>query len=68
MPETQRCPTSNDGAPYLAVSLTLSPAIIANLFNDLPDAAPGAGPADARDYGFSVAAVTPDLMDAWVRC
>jgi AraC-like DNA-binding protein len=58
---------AKDGAPYLAVSLTLSPAVIAGLLNDLPDPAPGAEPADARDYGFSVAAVTPELMDAWVR-
>lgn len=58
---------SNDGAPYLAVSLTLSPAIIAGLLNDLPDPAPGAEPEVARDYGFSVAAVTSELMDAWVR-
>ena len=56
-----------DGAPYLAVSLTLDPAIIAELLNDLPDPARGAGQGGGRDYGFSIAAVTPELMDAWVR-
>lgn len=51
------------GEPYLAVSLTLDPAVLAPLLADLPEAA-SAGKADS---GFSVAAVTPELMDAWVR-
>ncbi len=51
-----------DGAPYLAVSLTLDPALIANLLAEAaPPAAVGAG------RGFSVATVTPELLDAWVR-
>lgn len=56
-----------DGTPYLAVSLTLDPAVIAGLLDDLPDPAPGSAPAVSRDYSFSVAAVTSELMDAWVR-
>lgn len=51
------------GAPYLAVSLTLDPAVLGPLLADLPD--PAAGP--RTDSGFSVAAVTHELMDAWVR-
>ncbi|WP_296945624.1 AraC family transcriptional regulator [uncultured Massilia sp.] len=51
------------GAPYLAVSLTLAPAVIGGLFADLPDAAA----AQRRETGFSVAAVTAELLDAWVR-
>lgn len=58
---------ARDGAPYLAVSLTLKPTIIADLLSDLPDPAAGREPSVSRDYGFSVAAVTPELMDAWVR-
>jgi len=50
-----------NGAPYLAVSLTLKPAIIAALLEDLPET-PGE-PAG----GFAVARITPELMDAWVR-
>lgn len=57
---------AQDGTPYLAVSLTLDPAIIAGLLNDLPDPA-RSEPNVLRDYGFSVAAVTTELMDAWVR-
>jgi len=51
------------GEPYLAVSLTLDPAVLTTLLNDLP-APSGRGKQDA---GFSVATVTPALMDAWVR-
>lgn len=51
------------GEPYLAVSLTLDASVIANLLTDSSDTA------DRLDdsAGFSVAAVTPELLDAWVR-
>lgn len=51
------------GEPYLAVALTLNPAIIASLLADLPETT-------HREHsvaGFSVAEVTEELMDAWVR-
>ena len=51
------------GEPYLAVALTLDPAIIAGLLADLPEPAR----AERAVAGFSVAAVTEELMDAWVR-
>lgn len=51
------------GEPYLAVSLTLDPAILATLLTDLPKPAERSD----QDAGFSVATVTPELMDAWVR-
>jgi AraC-like DNA-binding protein len=53
---------SASGAPYLAVSLTLDPQVVATLLSDLPPPA-----AQAPTAGFSVAAVTPELLDAWVR-
>lgn len=51
------------GEHYLAVSLTLDPTVLSTLFADLPE------PASRLDHtpGFSVAAMTTDLMDAWVR-
>lgn len=52
-----------NGEPYLAVSLTLDPMVLATLLADLPEPAG----AHEQDSGFSVAAVTPELMDAWVR-
>lgn len=54
---------ASTGEPYLAVSLTLDPVAITTLLADLPL------PADRHDQdpGFSVAPVTPQLMDAWVR-
>ena len=54
---------SEEGEPYLAVSLTLEPTIVANLLSDLPKPAGGGLYAP----GFSVAPVTLDLLDAWVR-
>lgn len=54
---------SDDGEPYLAISLTLEPAIVANLLADLPKPAGG----ELYSAGFSVAPVTPDLLDAWLR-
>ncbi len=54
---------SDDGAPYLAISLTLEPPIVANLLADLPKPAGG----ELYSPGFSVAPVTPELLDAWLR-
>lgn len=51
------------GEPYLAVALTLQPVVVATLIADLPEIVHG----ERSETGFSVAAVTPDLMDAWVR-
>lgn len=51
------------GAPYLAAALTLQPAAVADLIADLPKVARS----EKTEAGFAVAAVTPDLMDAWVR-
>ncbi|MVA22122.1 helix-turn-helix domain-containing protein [Agrobacterium vitis] len=51
------------GEPYLAISLTLEPAIVANLLADLPKPSGG----ELYSPGFSVAPVTSDLLDAWLR-
>ncbi|MEA3251889.1 MAG: AraC family transcriptional regulator [Pseudomonadota bacterium] len=55
--------SSDSGAPYLAVSLTLDPAVLAGLLSDLTES----GDAGRQATGFSVAAVMPELLDAWVR-
>lgn len=54
---------ASDGAPYLAVALSLDATRLGDLLAALPD--PAVGAHDER--AFSVAAVTPDLLDAWVR-
>jgi AraC-like DNA-binding protein len=54
---------SENGEPYLAVSLTLEPTMVADLLADLPKAF---GVARAST-GFSVAPVTTELLDAWAR-
>ncbi|MHC8327603.1 AraC family transcriptional regulator [Pseudomonas sp. LB1P83] len=54
---------ATSGEPYLAVALTLDPAVLAMLLTDLPKPAAQ----HEQEAGFSVAAVTPELMDAWVR-
>lgn len=51
------------GEPYLAVSLTLAPTVLSTLFADLPKLANRLD----NTPGFSVASMTTDLMDAWVR-
>ena len=51
------------GEPYLAVSLNLEPATIAALLAEAP---PGLGQ-QPSGQAFSVAAMTPDLFDAWLR-
>jgi AraC-like DNA-binding protein len=54
---------SASGEPYLAVALLLDAAVISTLLCDLPESAES----DVHPAGFSVAAVTRELMDAWVR-
>lgn len=54
---------SAEGEPYLAVSLTLEPKVVATLIADLPKPAGGA----LYSSGFSVAPVTDELLDAWRR-
>ncbi|WP_159591060.1 AraC family transcriptional regulator [Chelativorans xinjiangense] len=54
---------ADTGEPYLAISLTLDPPVVANLLADLPKPAGGG----LYGSGFSVAPVTSDLLDAWLR-
>lgn len=51
------------GEPYLAISLTLDPVVVAALIRDLP------APVCRTLYGsgFSVAPVNDELLDAWIR-
>lgn len=51
------------GEPYLAVSLTLDPVIVAALIRDLPQQVCS----NLFRSGFSVAAVNEDFLDAWLR-
>ena len=55
------------GEPYLAVALTLEPSILAGLLADLAENLPVSAHGERAVAGFSVAAVTEELMDAWVR-
>lgn len=54
---------SATGEPYLAIKLALDPKILASLLAEIPK------PVGGRlfDSGFSVAPVTPELLDAWLR-
>jgi AraC-like DNA-binding protein len=51
------------GEPYLSLGLMLDPACIALLLEDIAEA----GGKYGQSGGFAVAAVTPELLDAWVR-
>ncbi|WP_178081333.1 MULTISPECIES: AraC family transcriptional regulator [unclassified Pseudomonas] len=63
LPAVGQVHPSASGEPYLAVSLTLDPVVLTTLLADLPKPLGQ----HEQDSGFSVAAVTPELMDAWVR-
>ena len=63
LPAVGRVHADAHGAPYLAVSLSLDPAPLAALLAELPEAALP----PTRPQGYSVAAMTPELMDAWLR-
>ena len=63
LPAAGTVKSCSTGAPYLAVSLTLAPHLLAGLISELPASARQ----DDRETSFSVAAVTPELLDAWVR-
>jgi AraC-like DNA-binding protein len=54
---------SSAGEPYLAVSLTLDPTIVAGLIRDLPAKVSS----ELFGSGFSVAPVHEDFLDAWIR-
>ena len=54
---------SASGEPYLAISLTLDPAIVAALIRDLPVQVCST----LFGSGFSVAPVNDELLDAWIR-
>jgi AraC-like DNA-binding protein len=54
---------STAGEPYLAVSLTLDPTIVAGLIRDLPAKVSS----ELFGSGFSVAPVNEDFLDAWIR-
>jgi AraC-like DNA-binding protein len=50
------------GRPYLAISLTLDPVIIASMFGDLPELRTA-----GKVPSFSVSGAEPELIDAWLR-
>lgn len=64
LPATGAVHPSKTGEPYLAVSLTLAPAVVTSLLADLPEHACDDAAASAA---FEVAPVTTELLDAWVR-
>lgn len=54
---------SPTGDPYLAVALTIDAGVLADLLADLPESAEEV----EAGTGFSVAEITPELLDTWVR-
>ena len=58
LPAVGQVHAAADGAPYLAVSLTLEPAVVAALLADLPRGGSDVSATDAWEPGFSVAAMT----------
>jgi AraC-like DNA-binding protein len=63
LPAVGKIRSARSGEPYLAISLTLDPHVVAAILVDAPAPKPASGLGD----GFSVASVTPNLLDAWTR-
>ena len=62
MPAIGEISSELSGKPYLALSLTLDPAVISAMLDELNETG-----TSQRDPGFSVDAAGPELIDAWLR-
>lgn len=62
VPATGRIVEASATRPYIGLSLTLDPALIAGLVLDLPPTG-----AAASGPGFAVSPLAPDMVDAWTR-
>lgn len=62
VPATGEVRPSGPNQPYLAVSLTLEPALIASVMADMHQS--GVAPMSSA---FAVSPATPDMIDAWLR-
>jgi AraC-like DNA-binding protein len=62
VPAVGQIRSEQPGSPYLALSLTLDPTVIAAMLADLAESPPA-----RHSPGFSVAAAGPELIDAWLR-
>lgn len=67
LPAVGRVHAAADGSPYLAVALSLDAGVIGRLLDDMQGDDLCRGAASRPVAAFSVATVTPELMDAWVR-
>ncbi|MBX9459389.1 MAG: AraC family transcriptional regulator [Rhizobium sp.] len=65
VPATGEVYYSGADQPYLAITLKFDPAVISDVLLIMGDDAPPA-PTDPS-CGFGISAVTPDLLDAWLR-
>jgi AraC-like DNA-binding protein len=62
LPATGEIAPDNSGLPYLAVSLTLDPAIISAMLVEMRDVAPAPTPSK-----LTVSIAAPEMIDAWLR-
>jgi AraC-like DNA-binding protein len=62
LPAIGEIQSETSGKPYLAVSLTLDPAVIAAMLGELGDMG-----SEQRSSRFNVTAASPELIDAWLR-
>ncbi|MDQ1118048.1 MULTISPECIES: AraC family transcriptional regulator [Pseudoxanthomonas] len=67
LPAVGQVHAAADGSPYLAVALNLDAGVIGRLLDDMQGDDLCRGAASRPVAAFSVATVTPQLMDAWVR-
>ncbi|MDB5422269.1 MAG: AraC family transcriptional regulator [Brevundimonas sp.] len=63
VPATGEVRSRGPHRPYLAVSLTLEPAIIAGVMAEMSES----GTTPSGVAGFSISAATPEMLDGWLR-
>jgi AraC-like DNA-binding protein len=62
VPAIGQIQSERPGRPYLAISLSLDPAVIASTLDGLPEFG-----TEEQASEFSVSTATPELIDAWLR-
>lgn len=65
LPAVGRVVEASPDRPYVAAALRIDRSILADLIASMPAGSIASEPAESAQAGFAVAAVTPELLEAW---